>query len=451
MAEQVAANQDGPDEVVATFPRDFLWGSATAAHQVEGNNTNADWWDWEQAGHCKNSQRSGDACDQYRRFRDDFALLRQLHHNAHRLSVEWARIEPQPGEFDPAALDHYRAVLGTLRDVGIEPVVTLHHFTNPRWLASRGGWASPEVVSLFERYVDHIVEALGDLAELWVTINEPNFFATAAYLQGQFPPGQSNPITLARVVGNLVRAHGRAYQAIHQRRPAARVGVAHHWRLFDPYRPVPGDRLVASLRDALFNRAFPRALADGVLSFPFGYGQVIPEARDSQDFFGLNYYTREFDAFDPGRPLDLFAREVVTDAPRDACGAEIYPEGFERVLCEAAGYGKPILVTENGVADQDDELRPAFLVDHLLALHRAMRSGVPVLGYLHWTSLDNFEWVEGFNLRFGLIHVDFATQERRVKPSGRLYAEICRTGTITAEQVARSRSATVQPSAVKGV
>lgn len=183
MAEPVQVNRGAPDDVVAAFPRGFLWGSATAAHQVEGNNTNADWWDWEQAGHCKDGQRSGDACDQYHRFRDDFALLRQLHQNAHRLSMEWARIEPHPGQFDHEELEHYRTVLGTLHDFGLEPVVTLHHFTNPRWLASIGGWANPEVVPFFERYVTRVVEALGDLAHYWVTINEPNFFATAAYLQ----------------------------------------------------------------------------------------------------------------------------------------------------------------------------------------------------------------------------------------------------------------------------
>jgi len=424
---------------IATFPRDFLWGSATAAHQVEGNNRNSDWWDWEQAGRCKNAQRSGDACDQYHRFRDDFALLKELHQNAHRLSIEWARIEPRPAEFDRAELDHYRAVLTALRDLGIEPVVTLHHFTIPRWLAQRGGWANPDVVRLFTRYVTKVVEELGDLVRYWVTINEPNFFAAAAYLQSQFPPGQSNPVTLMRVVANLVRAHGHAYHAIHLLYPEARVGVAHHWRLFDPYHPKRLDRWVAGLRHELFNRAFPRMLVDGVLRFPFGFGQIVPEARDSQDFLGINYYTREFDRFSIERPFDLFAREVVTTATRDACGAEIYPEGFERTLREAAQFGKPILVTENGVADQADELRPAFLVSHLLALHHAMQAGVPVIGYLHWTSLDNFEWNEGYNLRFGLIAVDFATLERRIKPSGHLYAEICRTGSITAEQVNATR------------
>lgn len=441
----------------ASFPQNFLWGSATAAHQVEGNNRNSDWWEWEQAGHCKNGQRSGDACDQYHRFHDDFALLKQLHQNAHRLSIEWARIEPRPGEFDRAEIEHYRAVLTALRELSIEPVVTLHHFTNPIWLTQRGGWANPDVVRLFGRYVSKVVEELGDLVRYWVTLNEPNFYATAAYLQGQFPPARSNPLTLMRVVGNLVRAHGRAYQTIHRLSPKAQVGVAHHWRLFDPYRPNQLDRRVAGLRHTLFNRAFPEMLVDGILRFPFGFGQFVPEARDSQDFFGLNYYTREFDAFSLRRPMDLFAREVVTAAPRDASGSEIYPEGFGRVLREVASFGKPILVTENGVADRSDELRPSFLVSHLLALHRAMQAGVPVIGYLHWTTLDNFEWNEGFSLRFGLIDVDFATQERRIRPSGHLYAEICRTGTVTAEMVAdvacnRSAPMTpgVQPTASRG-
>jgi beta-glucosidase len=433
--------------VEASFPSDFLWGTATAPHQVEGNNTDADWWDWEQAGRCRGGQRSGLACDQYRRFREDFALLAQLNQRAHRLGVEWARVEPRPGDFEPAELAHYRTVLATLRQLGIEPVVTLHHFTNPRWLARAGGWDSPAVVGLFERYTARVVDELSDLVRYWVTINEPNVFASYGYALGLWPPGRRDPLAAFRVVANMVRAHGHAYQAIHRRRPDALVGVAHHWRPFEPLRSRSPDRLAAALRNALFNRAFPRALTDGVLRFPLGRGQSVPEARGSQDFFGLNYYTRERVSFALARPHELFGREVRPVVARDTTGSELHPAGFERALRDVAGYGRPVLVTENGVADRDDELRPAFLVDHLLALHRAMRAGVPVIGYLHWSSVDNFEWLDGFDQRFGLIRVDFRTQERSPKPSARLYAEICRTGTITREQV-RALPAAPRPAGV---
>lgn len=442
-------SRPGPDDqTIAAFPQDFLWGSATAAHQVEGNNDRSDWWDWELAGRCVGGQRSGLACDHYRRFRDDFALLRQLHQNAHRLSVEWARIEPRPGEFDREQLDHYRAVLETLRKLGIEPVVTLHHFTNPRWLRARAGWASPEVVGLFERYVDRVVEALGDLVRYWVTINEPNVYASQGYVLGVWPPGVRNPLAAFRVLNHMVRAHGRAYQVIHRRHPDARVGVAHHLRPVETLRSRRLDRWVAGVRDAVFNRAFARALVDGVVRFPIGRGQVVPEARDSQDFFGLNYYTRDVVTFSIRHPHKLFGHEVPPDGPVTGFGWEIHPAGFERVVVEAASYGKPVLVTENGVSDREDELRPGYLVSHLLALARAMECGASVLGYLHWSSLDNFEWLEGFTQRFGLIAVDFRTQARRVKPSGDLYAEICRTGQIT---TAQARRAGIEPASPRPV
>jgi beta-glucosidase len=431
--------------IEARFPHGFLWGTATAAHQVEGNNTNTDWWDWELAGRCRRGQRSGLACDHYRRFGEDFALLGELHQTAHRLGVEWARLEPRPGSFDRAEIAHYRSVLAALRGHGIEPVVTLHHFTSPRWLGSLGGWEHPGVVPLFERYAARVADELGDLVRYWVTINEPNVFASHGYALGLWPPGRRDPLIAFRIVANMVRAHGRAYHAIHRRRHDALVGVAHHWRPFEPLQARSLDRWAADLRNALFNRAFPRALTDGVLRFPFGRGQLVPEVRGAQDYFGLNYYTRERVAFSPGRPHELFGREVRPAVARDTAGSELHPAGFERALHDVAGYGRPILVTENGVADCDDELRPAFLVGHLLALHRAMAAGVPVIGYLHWSSLDNFEWLDGFDQRFGLIHVDFLTQARRPKPSARLYGEICRTGTITVEQVRACRLADRAP------
>lgn len=416
-----------------SFPRDFLWGTATAAHQVEGNNTNSDWWDWEAAGRVLGGQRSGLACDHYRRFEQDFALLEALDQNAHRLSVEWARIEPRPGEFDRAELAHYRAVLESLRKHGIEPVVTLHHFTNPRWLSARGGWANPEVVARFERYVDRVVEALGDLVRYWVTLNEPNIYALYGYIFGTWPPGIRSLPAAFRVLAHMVRAHGRAYHAIHRRAPDARVGIAHHWHPFDPYRERRLDRWTARLRHEVFNRAFARAVQTGVLRFPLGRGEPAPEARDSQDFFGLNYYSRDVVRFSWRHPHLLFGVDEPVEAPRTAFGWEIYPEGLTRSLLEVAAFGKPVLVTENGVSDRNDELRPAYLVSHLRALHRAMEQGAPVIGYLHWSALDNFEWLEGFTQRFGLIAVDFRTQERRVKPSGELYAAICRTGTVPTE------------------
>ena len=424
-----------------TFPSSFLWGTATASHQVEGGNANNDWWNWEQSpGHIRDGTRSGLACDHYRRFREDFDLLADLHQNAHRLSLEWSRIEPRPGEFDPAAMRHYRDVLEYLRRRNVEPVVTLHHFSNPIWLAERGGWENAEVVDRFGRYVAEVVSAFGDLVRYWVTINEPVIYAGMGYLAGAWPPGRRSLPLFAAVVRHMLAAHARAARIIHESpiRADAQVGVAHHLRVIDPYRRLmPGDHFVARLGEATFNRAVLSSIVDGRYRFPFGRGH-IPDGRESLDFIGLNYYSRVMATLDFRRVRSFFGSFFAhPQHPMTSAGWEIYPEGLYRALKFLGQYERPILITENGVADERDELRPAYVVSHLAEVHRAITHGVPVEGYFHWSSLDNFEWAEGQSLRFGLIHVDYDTFKRTVKPSGELYAKICHDGGMT-ESLLRS-------------
>ena len=433
----------GSAPVLFAFPPGFLWGTATAAHQVEGQNFNADWWLWEQQpGRIRDGSTSRLACDHLRRYREDFDLLAHLHQNAHRLSVEWARIEPRPGEFDPAALAHYRRVLEALRERGIEPIVTLHHFTNPRWLAERGGWERPEVVDLFSRYVRRVVAEYDDLVRYWVTINEPGVYAYMSYLEGLWPPGVRSRRRAFQVARHMAYAHARAYHTVHDtsRRGDVRVGLAHHMRIFDPHRPrVVLDRVLARIADYLFNWCLLCALIDGVFRFPLGYGQRVALARDSLDFIGLNYYSRDRVTFDIRRPHRLFGRDHPPTSGSHAplSGWEIYPEGIYRLLRALSRFNKPILITENGIAEEGDDLRPAFILSHLLYVHRAIAEGAPVIGYLHWSALDNFEWIEGLRWRFGLIHVDFATQERRIKPSGYLYGQIAAANGLTAPMIER--------------
>jgi beta-glucosidase len=421
------------------FPPNFLWGTATASHQVEGGNANNDWWDWEQqVGHIRDGTSSGRACDHYHLFRQDFELLASLSQNAHRLSLEWSRIEPTPGQFDHDAIRHYREVLEYLRRFGIEPVVTLHHFTNPRWLSDAGGWETELVVDRFASYVSRAVEEFGDLVKYWVTVNEPIIYGTMGYLAAAWPPGKRNPLLFIRVVQNLLRGHARAAQIIHQRSPRSdvQVGVAHHLRVFDPYRrSVPGDYFVARFAEAIFNRAVLRSITDGCFHFPFGWGAIFG-GDPIADFIGLNYYSREMATLDFRRPRSFFGSYFAhPKRPKTSAGWEIYPEGVYRLLKYLAKLGKPILITENGVADEEDELRPAFLISHLAEIHRAIREGAPVQGYFHWSSLDNFEWAEGRRLRFGLIHVDYDTLKRTVKPSGELYGQICAAGGLSAKML----------------
>ncbi len=422
-------------DFVLPFPPDFLWGTATSAHQVEGGNENNDWWDWEQvADHIRDGSTSRLACDHYHRFADDWALAQALGQNAHRLSVEWSRIEPQEGVWEADALAHYRQVLLALREHGLTPMVTLHHFTNPRWFAAKGGWEHPGAVRRFARYASRVVEHLEDLCSLWVTMNEPMVYFYEGYMTRRWPPGKGGILRGLRAVRNMLRAHARGYRLIHELQPQGQVGIAHNMRLLDPANPRSRlDRFAVWAQDRAFNRVFLWTLIDGYLRFPLGRGELLPEAANSLDFIGLNYYTRDIVSFALRKATALIARNApAPGAATDLFGWEVHPEGLYRVLKEVAVYGKPIYVTEHGIADATDAQRPAFVVRGVAAVWRALHEGVPVRGYFHWSLLDNFEWAEGYSVPFGLVQIDRATQERRVKPSGMVYREICRAKGLTA-------------------
>lgn len=420
------------------FPPGFLWGAATSAHQVEGQNSNNQWWDWEQQpGRIWHGDRSGDACGWWRDPEPDFDRAAALGQNAHRLSIEWSRVEPREGVFDITALDRYRAMLVSLRRRGIRPMVTLHHFTNPRWLEAQGGWLHPAAPERFARFAGHAVAALADLCDLWCTINEPLVYVTQSYMLGIWPPGQSDITSAIRVMSALLRGHVAASQAIRRVDPALRVGIVHQLRLFDPATPDARDLGVAVVWDYLFNTILLHALRTGRVMPPFGDGRVWPGLRESCDFFGLNYYTRERVAFDARQPGLMFGRRYTpADVPQSEAGfegktyGEIYPHGLYRALRRAAGLGLPIYITETGLPDADDDQRPGFILSHLAAAHRAIQDGVDLRGVFLWTLVDNFEWSEGWGLRFGLYALDQGTGVRRLRPSGALYAAIARANAI---------------------
>jgi beta-glucosidase len=417
------------------LPDGFLLGCATAAHQVEGGIDN-DWSRWT-AEHPEAIAGGGDAViaiDHYHRYRDDLAQLRAMHQNAHRFSVEWARIEPEPGRFDRDALAHYSDVVRTCRQQGMEPIVTLQHFTLPVWLAEAGGFAAPEAPARFARYVAACVEAFGDMVTWWVTINEPTVVAVLGHLEGVWPPGErSLPRTIAALRG-LLRMHAAGAQAIttvsarHER--AAQVSIAHHERRLVPRDPWSRlERGLAIVPDYVFNRWFLRSCVAGRSLAPIGDGRATPGLAGSLTYLGLNHYANEAVSFDPRALGMLFTKhEAVPGYPRSSTGWAIDPGALRMALTDLwEEFRLPIIITENGVADEHDELRPAYLRDHLRAVVDALDAGVDIRGYLLWTAWDNFEWAEGYTKKFGLFAVDRTTLERIPKPSAALYAEICRT------------------------
>ncbi len=410
------------------FPREFLWGAATSAHQVEGGNTNNDWWAWEQAGRVRTP--SGAAADHFHRWREDLDLARELGHNAHRFSLEWSRIEPEDGRWSEEALRHYREVLEGLRARGMEPIVTIHHYTIPKWLADRGGWENGETERRFVRYVQRVVDAYGDIVRWWITFNEPVVQVFKGWLIGQWPPGRTGDYPRAlQVIRHMTRAHVLAYHGIHGRCPGARVSVAQHCLALTPHNPRnPFDWISTRGRDYLFNELFLDALQTGRLSIPGQLFERLPFGR-TLDFVGINYYTRDF-VRNTGLDLPgiVGASATIENAirvgKRNDLGWEIYPEGLGHFLRTFKRYGLPLLVTENGIPTSDEDDRWSFIFLHLWQVMRALSAAVPVAGYLYWSLLDNYEWADGYAARFGLIGVDFATQVRHVRPSGRWLAEV---------------------------
>jgi beta-glucosidase len=423
-----------------SFPRRFLWGSATASHQVEGGNTNNDWWAWEQQpGRIIHGHQSGKACDWWGgRWKQDLDLAAATGQNAHRLSIEWSRVEPSPAVWDESALDVYREIVKGALDRGLMPMVTLHHFTNPLWVAEQGGWLNPEIVPRFERYVRKVVSALQDLVGLWVTINEPNVYATMGYTTGDFPPGEKDFLKTMRVCRNMVVGHAAAYHAIHEIQPGALAGIAYHYRGFRPANPSsPLDRWVTRTRSAMFNNLVPNAVHTGRFRSPV-LRERIPQVVGAQDYFGLNYYTVESVAFDLRMPGELFGRghfpEGADLSPTGYLANE--PEGMWQALNWAHSYDLPIYVTENGVEDNTDQLRPRYLATHIRQVWRAVNFNWPVRGYFHWSLVDNFEWERGWTQRFGLWELDVDTQVRRKRRSADFFGEICKLNALSSEMVA---------------
>ena len=421
------------------FPKDFLWGSAISAHQTEGNNRFNDWWAWEEAGRVK--EHSGLACDHYSRFEEDLTLAQRLNHRAFRFSLEWSRIEPTEGERNEEALMHYRKVLESIRSRRMEPIVTLHHFTNPQWLAKKGGWVFPVVCTAFERFARKAMETYGDLVTYWITLNEPLVYVYQGYVAGVWPPGEHSFERALSVIRHQIISHGIAYRTLHEVAaargwPRPKVGIAQNMIIFVPCTGrSPYDRFSAWLRHTFFNRLFLQALHTGRLIYPGLFFERQPIAKGTLDFVGVNYYTRDFVHFD-GFHLPGFFGGVCSlphharSGERNDVGWEIYPAGLYQCLKEVAFLKVPILVSENGICTQKDAERWSFIRSHLAQVWKALQEGIPVFGYLYWSLLDNFEWAEGFGPRFGLVEVNYASGERSVRESAERYAEVCATGEI---------------------
>jgi beta-glucosidase len=432
----IGHDQRVSDDLV--FPDGFLWGAATAAHQVEGGNTNSDWWEWEHRSPSPVPEPSGRACEHFTRYADDVALLAEVGLNTYRFSVEWARIEPRESEYDVDALDHYLRMSDVIRAAGVTPMVTLHHFTLPQWLAARGGWTDPQTPQRFARYCERVVRHLGGRVDWYCTINEPGNVAVGGYL-GVFgwPPGSTDYESFRRAADGMTIGHREALAAIKSERPEARVGATHGMQEW-----------VANTAGRGPMRSVRRMFED-----------IFIEASTDDDFVGVQTYTRvpvELPAvLTPAtavlgavpalqhaviprvlrRQFRAMSRPTSDDGVRRTqMGYEFRPEAIAATLRRAAKMhpGKDIVVTEHGIATDDDAERIEFIQRGLTAVHGVIAAGLPVRGYLYWSLLDNFEWAHGYRPRFGLVDVDRDTMARTVRPSARFLGAAARSGRVQA-------------------
>ena len=418
------------------FPNSFAWGTATAAHQVEGNNTNNNWYDWEHQLDENNQPRihNGDksilAADHWNRYPDDIKLMKDLGVNHYRFSIEWSKIEPENGNYDPEAIQHYRDLCDSLLKNNITPVVTLHHFTHPIWFEKLGAFEKKENIDHFIDYSEYAFNNLKDLVPIWCTINEPSVFVSQGYFNGIFPPGKKDPVLAAAVLENLLYAHTKTYKHLKNLDGGdqAQIGLVKNIFQFDPFRRW---HILDWAFSKVLNNVFTYSTLDyfkkghATFSLP-GMVKKHMENNDAvgaMDFIGLNYYSRmhvkgQADITEPF-VFEKRAKDIQTDMDY-----ALYPEGFYEALHTISTLKKPIYVTENGVADQGNNIREIFIKRYLYALNKGLQDGLDIRGYFYWTLMDNFEWAEGYKMKFGLYEVDFKTQERTLRESSNLFAKM---------------------------
>ncbi|MFJ9977828.1 GH1 family beta-glucosidase [Streptomyces cyaneofuscatus] len=435
------------------FPADFTWGVATAAYQIEGAVTEDGRSPsiWDTFSHTPGKVDNGDtgdiACDHYHRVPEDIGLIKQVGADAYRFSVAWPRVVPGgDGPVNKAGLDFYDRLVDGLLEAGVTPFATLYHWDLPQVLQDRGGWTVRETSEHFAAYASHVVERIGDRVKDWATLNEPLCSAWIGHLEGRMAPGLTDLTSAVRASYHLHLGHGLAVQAIRAASSDARVGIVNNLSPIVPASTSEADLAAARRADGHINRwwldpvlgrGYPQDMVETYgVELPVRPGDLETIAAPL-DWLGLNYYFRQIVTADPSGPAPGFTQVPVADARHTYMDWEVYADGLEQLLLRLTEeYGvERIYVTENGSAYQDtvaadgsvhDPERVAYLEEHLAACARAVAKGAPLAGYFAWSLLDNFEWAYGYDKRFGLVHVDYATQRRTVKSSGRRYAELIR-------------------------
>ncbi len=402
------------------FPDDFQWGVATSAFQIEGS-PNADWATWDPVLVDRPA-----ITNHYALFREDLKLLKELGVNAYRFSLEWSRIQPAADTWDESAIAHYQEIVDILRGYAIEPVVTLHHFTHPRWFLEQSPWHQDASVKRFVRYAERMATVLRGV-RTWITFNEPYVILIGGYLDGCTPPGFKDVPSALAALRNIFTCHAGAYAAIHRFVPDARVGLAHNMSVFSPWKKWnPLDRVLKKTANYFYNHSIVHAFRTGVfiVKFPFSRRmEIAVPIKGTLDFFGVNYYTRIHLRFNPFKKMGVELRYLdIEGHGLTNIGWEVHPRGLAKVLRYASRLGLPLVITENGIATHDPEQKVRFMRQHVDVVERCLQEGLDVRGYFYWTLIDNYEWLQGLDARFGLYRVDFQTLKRHPTSAATYYA-----------------------------
>lgn len=430
-----------------TLSPNLLLGTATAATQIEGGDTNCNWYHWSLRGKIKNNENSLMGSGHYERLEKDIELMKTLHQDTYRMSIEWSRIAPAKGQWSKEGIEFYIHELTLLKEAGIIPLVTLLHFSCPQWVEEEGAWLNPKTITYFIEFVEKVIVTCGHLITDYCTINEPNVFVNSTYMEGTFPGGRNGDTgAYFKASKHLILAHLHAYKAIHRIRSEqqfkgeTKVGFAHHLTVLETGSKNPLTVMSKNLMDYAFHGLFFKGMVEGKLTFPLGHSYPLGKGTYC-DFFGINYYSRHM-IHSSWNPSSLFGKLGIYDGlPSESyndLGWEIYPHGLGQVIEDTyKKYPMPIYITENGICDATDEKRSLFIYTHLKQLQKVMDRGIPVERYYHWSLMDNFEWHEGYEPEFGLIHIDYESMERHVRPSGYFYGEICENKAITDDMLLR--------------
>jgi beta-glucosidase len=398
------------------FPQKFLWGAALSSYQTEGENFNTDWYVWEKK---KKLEPAARASNHYHLFRSDFELAKELNFNCLRISLEWARICPRDHIYLEKELLHYKEVIDTLISLKLNPIVTLHHFTNPRWFVSRGGWLSSKNIDIFLYYLRKIAENFKESVEYWLIFNEPLVYVYNSFVLGIWPPGHRSLLDAKKVLNNIMSAYRTGYQEIKNIygdssiRP--KVSFSKHMRIFSacPDFNIGLNSFSAFLRDRFFNFKFIETLRH----------------KHLLDFIAINYYCKEYVKFKG--IAGIACAHSFHKEKKNYLNWYIYPKGLYELLMRAKRYDLPVIVMENGTAESQSSSYEDYLLAHLQSVGNAISDGVDVRGYLWWSLIDNFEWHEGFSPRFGLVEINYRDFSRRVRPFALTYAKICKENRLT--------------------